>query len=425
MKPVHVRIRNFQSIESLEMEINGLTIVMGKSNIGKSAIVRAISSALLNKPVTNMVRHGAKSSLVTLESEDWGLEWEKAERGSNRYEIGGKTLKNVGQGQLEDVAKMGFGSVRIGDQDVHPWLAPQWKPIFLLDIAGTAVTEFISGVARLKVLQDAIGMSLRGRRKRLDRAKLMDEELERLRQRESKFDGLDLLIEARDQLTRQKKSIDSYEERIVQGVKLIDALNGARSSIAVLEPAGDVSLPAPDLDGEVSTIRHMVEIHDGLTRTAEKVVTLKGVERVSVPKAPSEEAEALRRVGDYAAIVPLQRSVQVMEGVSNIHVEAPPELQGEIERLHSMQSIWEALQRAVREILPLRDVGTVKVPQKAFRDGMERLRRGAETLRGIETAKQDVSSLEQSYGETVASLKVVEDELSSMPLCPTCGQPAH
>jgi len=45
--PVKIRIKNFQSIEDLEIEVRGFTAITGKTNIGKSAIMRAISSAML------------------------------------------------------------------------------------------------------------------------------------------------------------------------------------------------------------------------------------------------------------------------------------------------------------------------------------------------------------------------------------------
>lgn len=44
IKPVKVSIKNFQSVSDIEFEIHGFTCITGPTNIGKSAIIRAISS---------------------------------------------------------------------------------------------------------------------------------------------------------------------------------------------------------------------------------------------------------------------------------------------------------------------------------------------------------------------------------------------
>ena len=124
LKPVHVEIENFQSIKSLKFDINGFTCITGKTNIGKSSILRAISSAISNRPVINFVRKGHKSCSVMLQSNcdvnPWGFEWEKFEKGSNKYKILGKneTLENTGSGQLSHVTEMGFRGVQINEKEL-------------------------------------------------------------------------------------------------------------------------------------------------------------------------------------------------------------------------------------------------------------------------------------------------------------------
>ena len=56
---VDVEIRNFQSIEKATIKIDGFTVVVGRSNIGKSALVRAVKAALTGAPVSSFVRHSS------------------------------------------------------------------------------------------------------------------------------------------------------------------------------------------------------------------------------------------------------------------------------------------------------------------------------------------------------------------------------
>ena len=124
LQPVKVGIKCFQSIDVLDFEVFGFTAITGRSNIGKSAIMRAISRSIMNDPVINMVRRGEKFVTVELNSDKWGYKWEKGDgNGINRYTIGDRILDKTGQNQLLEIKEMGFGSIRIGDDDIHPWWA--------------------------------------------------------------------------------------------------------------------------------------------------------------------------------------------------------------------------------------------------------------------------------------------------------------
>ena len=45
-----VEIRNFQSIDHVHLRVEGFTALVGRSNIGKSAVVRAVKAALTGYP---------------------------------------------------------------------------------------------------------------------------------------------------------------------------------------------------------------------------------------------------------------------------------------------------------------------------------------------------------------------------------------
>jgi len=423
MDPVHVRIRDFQSIGDLEMEIRGFTCVTGKSNIGKSAIVRAISSALLNRPVVGMVRKGAKACRVSLRSSKWSLQWEKSERGTNKYQVNDKKLERVGQGQLEDIARLGFGSIRVGDQDMLPWLAPQWKPIFLLDVTGTAVTEFISEVSRLKVLQDAIVMALKGRRWCLDRAKLKREELASLQGRDAQLDGLDVLLEANKQLDAQAESIEKYEKRLSAGIAVDAGIDRARTTIDTLQPVRRVRMSSLDLDDQLARLRKMQRMHDGLETTATKIIKLRSVKNVAVPSAPDQEHARFMRLRKYRHIDELRESVDAMEGVSDVSVPNLEDVSTDVSNLRQMSGLWQSLERGAKAIVPLVEIKNVSVPDVNLGDDLDRVRRGSRVASRVATTDHEAKSLERELASVKEELEELESELAAIEICPTCGSP--
>ena len=172
LHPISVNISNFQSIENVDIEIYGFTCITGKSNIGKSAVIRSISSALKNSSVVGMVRKDEKFCSVSINTNGLDLKWEKGEKYSGRYELNGKKYEKIGQSQLKELVDLGYGSIKIGSKDVFPWHASQFDPIFLLNDSGPAVTEFISEISRLNILQNSITISLRRKKRSLDKVKL-------------------------------------------------------------------------------------------------------------------------------------------------------------------------------------------------------------------------------------------------------------
>ena len=76
MKLVLVQIENFQRHQRLAFEPHdGLTAVVGSSDAGKSAVIRAIRWALLNEPAgTQLIRHGEKQCSVRLVFENPNVE---------------------------------------------------------------------------------------------------------------------------------------------------------------------------------------------------------------------------------------------------------------------------------------------------------------------------------------------------------------
>ena len=54
----HVRIRGFQSWKQADLDLEPLTVVVGESDQGKSALIRALESVMENRAGTEFITHG-------------------------------------------------------------------------------------------------------------------------------------------------------------------------------------------------------------------------------------------------------------------------------------------------------------------------------------------------------------------------------
>jgi len=64
---MRVRVEDFQSLQSVDFTATGLTVITGASNIGKTALIRAIEGALFGKPGDYYIKHGEHTTKVRLQ----------------------------------------------------------------------------------------------------------------------------------------------------------------------------------------------------------------------------------------------------------------------------------------------------------------------------------------------------------------------
>lgn len=146
-----VEIRDFQSIKKGEFEFeNGINILNGKTNSGKSAVLRAIDSALFNIGDDSMVRVGSRYAAVLIDNGNHRLIFRRDSVGKNEktaYSFdGAKAITKVGRSQLPEVAEMfGIRDVRMQNgtkMKLNFWYQND-KP-FLTDKTAGQLYEFLS-----------------------------------------------------------------------------------------------------------------------------------------------------------------------------------------------------------------------------------------------------------------------------------------
>lgn len=83
-----VRIKGFQSLADVDLELGPLTVIVGRSNSGKSALRRAVEAVIDNAPTTGRLRTGADHMVVELTTEAGTVTWTKGGKGTNVYRVG-------------------------------------------------------------------------------------------------------------------------------------------------------------------------------------------------------------------------------------------------------------------------------------------------------------------------------------------------
>jgi hypothetical protein len=283
-----VVIDNFQSIAHAELEINGLTVLVGPSDRGKSAAARAVEAAFFNLAGEYFVRTGTERAAVQVlfsasgrpeDSSVHAVVWRKG-GGKNEFEVDGALHAKVGTKAPDALKALGFRDELIGARMkddgtieggkwVRPQFAGQFDEIYLLTEQGTFISEVIVKLSRLGVLQRAerqCALDLRSA-KSLLKTRQGDLEVataaaEKLAQAPLLRSRLDALVEQWDALDDQKAKVTTVRTLLAK----------RREAISRQQLASHMPPPAPQRLQEILDLqedyRQLLAARQGVARRA-------------------------------------------------------------------------------------------------------------------------------------------------------------
>ena len=155
-----IRISNFQAHEKLEIEFGNTTTIVGPSDAGKSAILRALLWTLSNSPTGEAFRRWGSSSTKVSVKIDGQLLSRVRSNSENKYRLNGGDYKSFGSGVPESISRLvGIGGLSIARQHDSPFwfgmspgdVAKEINAIVDLGIIDTAIEKISSKARRAKV----------------------------------------------------------------------------------------------------------------------------------------------------------------------------------------------------------------------------------------------------------------------------------
>ncbi len=419
---LRAKIRNFQSIESMDFTIQGLTVVTGQNNSGKSAIIRAIRGLFQNsRSAKQFVRHGTPQADVLLDLGDSTVRWEKSDK-VNRYTVNGKVLDKVGSGVPPEVLDLGVQPVRVGDLTLWPQIADQFTgQVFLIDQPGSVIAEAISDTERVSKLNSALRSAESDRRSVLQTLKIRQSDLERADKRLTQFAGLDTVLE---QVAVLDECTLSLEKRLkeIQEIKSLQT----KWRLAILRCERLVSatlVKFPEPNAVASTRRDLLMLVGWSERASSLSKTLggfTGFEKVHVPAIPSKPENL-----DWVSLAEMRlktlRKDLLLRGVQVIVFPDPPKFV-DLGGLSTMLARYRRVQNQVSSMMSLR---SVQIPVegcsvKARSDHLV-LARWWDTLTQSRKDSADLLTAIESLQQQIDQVSTEIQDAVGMQ-CPVCGR---
>lgn len=163
---MQLSIRNFQSIASADLTFDGFSVIVGKSDMGKSATRRAIASVLFNNWDKSYRRLNSKSTEVALEYNNTRVSYQK-DTTTNSFTINGNTLPKMGKDKPD------LPSFR---EDLN--ITTQLESLYMVSYKDAENTKILNNLFGIDIIEQAQSLCASDMRKQKIECNLLTEQHE-------------------------------------------------------------------------------------------------------------------------------------------------------------------------------------------------------------------------------------------------------
>lgn len=428
---VRIEIRDFQAIDRVSLEIDGFTTLVGRSNIGKSAVVRAISGAISNEQGTKFVRHGpdclkrtkgAKTckcfSSVRIQAPGLDLLWEKGEA-IGRYVVNGTVYEALGKG-FPEFLKQWFAPVTIGNNSSMLQISEQFDPIFLLGESGSVVADVLSDVTQLNNINVAMRLVEKDRREVSSVLKVREKDARNIQDRLASYVGLEAVSDRFPEIESRLLSLESLEGRVQRVESFLVRVTSVVATIRQLMQAEAIEVSKIDDLSDVSKLSvNLSGLCDRWVEKTDAVTLLEGCERIGDIK----EIESADRFWNLCTLQDRFESqvrlIRSLESVESIKEPVMPNLGTSFGRIRRLQ-VWANRLESFRDVLAdLACLDGLYIPDGS---GLVVDTRKTDLAVRYGNLSGDVARLEESLIAADCELVQVVRDLSEIDTCPLCGR---
>ena len=243
-------IENFQSIKKCSLEIpeNSFTCIVGPSNIGKSAIRRALECVLYNKSDPSYIRKGESLCQITLKLDDgMTIVWSRDKKSSS-YVIDGVPYTKLNKSVPEPILEKGFKELNVNKDKYSVQIASQFNNMFLLNQTGGKVTDALSNLGNLNRIISSNKLCLSDLKNSKSKLTVRREDLKLAKSKVDSYLGLDAqskVIQVIKQKIKELEKLDSNKNILYS---LNDKLKLSLSILQDMDPIKDIEVSGLDVD---------------------------------------------------------------------------------------------------------------------------------------------------------------------------------
>lgn len=299
-----VRVRNFQSIKDATVKVDGLTVITGANNSGKTALMRAIRGVFENSPFGSLLRKGEDRITVDLEFEDGRtVTWEKGPK-DNSYTIDGYKLAGVGRGAPDELKELGIHPIVAANNTVWPQVANQFDgTIFLLNRSGAVLAEALSDVEKVGKLTSALRLSEKDRKSISSELKVRRKDLKEQEETVSLYDGFENLEDQVEDLLKQKETLSKQLAEYEKVKGLYERLKGSQRAVMAFDGFQSDILPEKERIQKINRAYNLcVRLQTSKEKAESTYAKYKDFQELELPKEEKvlKTVSAIKQVSKFS-----------------------------------------------------------------------------------------------------------------------------
>jgi exonuclease SbcC len=423
-----ITLDNFMSHTHTVIEpAQGLTVLVGPNNCGKSAVVEALRAVCQNTETDFMVRHGAKEAVVTIETDDGHtIAWHRRKR-SAAYVIDGERNDRPGTECLEKVhTLLKLPRVKAAESsdefDVH--FGDQKSPIFLLNETGSRAATFFatsSDAERLLQMQRNHATTTRTDKEEEKRRSATITSLDQKLATLVPLDEISPLVADLERHAAEIKESSAQVERLQQLSGRLKHTARLTAMHTALRDAASGLVPPPNLADEQSLARLITRYAMGTHRRRVAARENAALTDLAAPP-PQADIVSLQKTCERrrALQIRINRLSAVIHGMTDLR---EPPIAGDTAPLARLVDSLQRL-RKVRERIAARAELLHSLPLPPEQIQTQPLVDLVSKLRSAQSAAERRRQLSKAaVTEFAAAGRDIETWASQNPLCPVCNGP--
>jgi energy-coupling factor transporter ATP-binding protein EcfA2 len=282
---------NFQAWPHFELEVEGLTVIVGDSNLGKSAIFRALRGVLRNDISVSRVRHGENVCTVSCSYEGVNATITRPRKGTVSYTVNGVDYSRLAKEVPKEVRALNFEPVEIGTARLDPIFASQFGSQFLLESSPAELGQVLGAFASTEKLE-------RGRKLLRQMVTDTDKEAKTLAEiigrQQDEAAAVEIKVDAVRAVEDRLEQLDAIASTKMPVHELLSRVLVASAELKKLQPLASIKIPTLEkariLDNALAAADVAASASDLATK-AKRI--LKGIEQIPSPSKATKLRKAL------------------------------------------------------------------------------------------------------------------------------------
>lgn len=291
-----IKIKNWQSLQDVDLPLGRMTVIQGPSNSGKSAIMRALRAVTSNVRGSSHITRGAKSTSISVDTPEATVTLERSESTGSYRIVDADGTERVFTKLAGAVPEAVTRALRItpaasGGDSLH--FAGQFDRPFLLEESGSAVARVLGELTNVDRILTAVREANRRKASYAATLKTREADLAELKTRAATFRDLPQRLARAD-------AAEDLAKQIAQRSDEADRLAAAAQALAVAEGVLARSSVLPEIpdDAAVLSAQAALTSFSALIRTLTEATNTATAATARVDQATRECDDLATRLHD-------------------------------------------------------------------------------------------------------------------------------